>query len=566
MIFFNKKTRRRNPNREIDPDEIFLDSANLPKFDQSQFEGRLEKPITQKTVIVCAVVFLFIFFLFTAKVLMLQVKNGGFYAEKSAKNSLRQSVIFPDRGVIYDRNNVILASNVYVGTSSEYSKRVYNKMPGIAHMIGYIRYPAKDANGFYYQADYEGVDGAEKIYDKELAGKIGLKIIETNALGAIQSESILELPQDGTNVILSADSRIQEKLYDIIKTTAGSIGFAGGAGVILDINTGEALTSVSFPEYDSNVMSDKTNAKEISAFVTNKQNPFLNRVTDGLYTPGSIVKPFIALAALQEKVIGPKTQILSTGSISIPNPFDPTKKSVFNDWRPQGLVDMAHALAVSSDVYFYEIGGGFEKQPGLGIANIEKYMRMFGFGEAVPDNSLLDKDGTIPSPLWKSQNFKGDQWRIGDTYNTSIGQYGFQVTLMQMVRAVASIANGGKLLNPTILRTTEKEASAESFTLPFSKDQFDVVKEGMRLAVTEGTAKGLDIPQVALGAKTGTAELGTVKKFVNSWVVGFFPYDNPRFAFVGLMEKGPYSNTIGALYVFRQLFEWMAVNTPEYLR
>ncbi|MDO8590388.1 MAG: penicillin-binding transpeptidase domain-containing protein [bacterium] len=564
--FFKKNLHQKNWGREIDPDEIFIDATNLPKFDQSQFEGRLEKPISKRTVIGCGILFCLILIVFSGKISMLQIAQGKTYALKSEQNSLRQTVIFPERGVIYDRNKILLASNVYVATSSEFSRRTYAPIAGLAHILGYVRYPAKDSSGFYYQDRYEGMDGVEKIYDQEISGEKGLKITDTNALGKVESESVIELPRDGSNLLLSVDSRIEAKLYELMKISAISIGFDGGAGVLMDVNTGEIITLVSFPEYDSNVMSDKTNKEEIKGFVQSAQKPFLNRVTDGLYTPGSIVKPFIALAALKEAVIDPKKEILSTGSISIPNPFDPAKKSVFKDWKAHGYVDMRTALAVSSDVYFYEIGGGFENQAGLGITAIEKYMRIFGFGETVRENPLLDKAGSIPSPKWKEENFKGDPWRIGDTYHTSIGQYGFQVTPMQAVRATASLANGGRLLNPTLLKKGESEVVIGEVSLPFNDEQITVVKEGMRQAVLSGTSKGLDIPQVTIAAKTGTAELGTSKKFVNSWIIGFLPYDKPRFAFAAIMEKGPYENTIGALYVMRQLFEWMAVNTPEYFK
>ncbi|MES2087493.1 MAG: penicillin-binding transpeptidase domain-containing protein [Patescibacteria group bacterium] len=564
-MVFKKNLHQKNWNREIDPDEVLLDAKNLPDFDRSQFEGRLEKPISKKTIIGAGILFLIIFLVFSGKISMLQVAQGKQYALKSEQNSLRQTTIFPERGVVYDRNKVSLISNVSASTTNEYSQRKYASIDGLAHILGYIRYPSKDANGFYYQGHYEGMDGVEKMYESQISGKPGLKIIETNALGKIETESVIEPPENGQTLNLSIDVRIGEKLYDLMKASADSIGFQGGAGVIMDVTTGEILTSVSYPEYDSNVMSDRTNTKEINDFFKSKNMPFLNRVTDGLYTPGSIVKPFVALAALKENIIDPNKTILSTGSISIPNPFDPTKKSVFNDWRPQGYVAMRDALAVSSDVYFYEIGGGFENQIGLGIAKIEKYMRLFGFGETLPGNPLLEKNGTIPSPEWKKENFNGEDWRIGDTYHTAIGQYGFQVTPTQVVRAVASLVNGGKLLSPTLLQTSKVEADKAAEVLPFTEDQMQVVREGMRQSVLVGTSKGLNISQVELAAKTGTAELGTTKKLVNSWVVGFFPYDHPRYAFAAIMEKGPYENTIGALYVMRQLFEWMAGNTPEYL-
>jgi len=294
------------------------------------------------------------------------------------------------------------------------------------------------------------------------------------------------------------------------------------------------------------------------------RNPFLNRLIAGLYTPGSTVKPFIAAGALTEKIITPEKKILSTGSISIPNPYDKTKKSIFVDWKAHGWVDMRQALAVSSNVYFYEIGGGFEEQPGLGISGIEKYLRLFGFGVGSANPFFGDTAGTIPNPKWKAENFEDGIWRLGDTYHTVIGQYGVQVTPFQMLRAIAAIANSGELMEPTIL-LGDNTWNAQKENLLIAQEDLQVIREGLRQGVLIGTASGLNIPEVKVAAKTGTAELGFSKQFVNSWVTGFFPYENPRYAFVVIMEKGPRANTIGAAYIMRQLLEWLATNRPEYL-
>ncbi len=561
---FKNTLRRKRWNQEIDPDEILIDAKNLPEFDQSQFEGRLEKPIGKRTSLACGVFFGLILLVFTGKIFMLQIKQGEVFAKKSAANTLRQKVIFPERGIIYDRNKTPLAVNKASDDDSDFSKRAYAEISGISHILGYVRYPIKDTNGIYHQNNYEGVDGIEKIYNLELSGKKGMKIVETDALGKVETESLTEPPLDGENLTLSIDSRVQQKLYEIMKKTSLDIGFSGGAGAIMDVDTGEILVATSFPEYNSSIMSDKSRQKEIKAFVENPRNPFLDRVTDGLYTPGSVIKPFIALAALKENIIAPEKQIESTGSISIPNPFNPKLRSVFKDWKAHGFVDMRHAIAVSSDVYFYAIGGGFEDQKGLGIEKIDSYLRIFGFGENIPGNPFFSKKGSIPTPAWKLENFNNDPWRIGDTYNTSIGQYGFQVTPLQIVRATAALANGGKLLNPTIMAVSGPDKKAVQ--LPFGEKEIAIVKEGMRLAVLKGTAKSLDIPQVEIAGKTGTAELGSSKRYVNSWINGFFPYEKPRYAFAVIMEKGPYDNTVGALYVMRQLMEWMIINTPEYIK
>lgn len=271
----------------------------------------------------------------------------------------------------------------------------------------------------------------------------------------------------------------------------------------------------------------------------------------------------IAISALNEGIITPEKQILSTGSISIQNPYYPELKSIFRDWNAHGWVDMRRAIAVSSDVYFYAVGGGFEGQKGLGIANIEKYSRLFGLGGTTGIDLTDEKSGTIPSPEWKAKVFKDEPWRLGDTYHTSIGQYGFQVTVVQAARVAASIANGGTLVTPHVIRDSEKKFSKSMIPIPI--EYFKVAGEGMRQAVSSGSVVGLNVPYVTVAGKTGTAEIDSAKKYVNSWVVGFFPYEKPRYAFAVVMEHGPYVNTLGGVYVMRQMLDWMHLNTPEYV-
>lgn len=555
--FFKKKYSWKH---EIAPDEIFLDSHNLPNFDVYQFEGRLEKPISKNIVIALGLFFLFIGVVFIGKIGVLQIIKGEAFTLRSENNRLRHTAIFSERGIIYDRNGVELAWNS--PGKDGFSKRSYTNKLGISNILGYIGYPAKDSKGNYYQTKFKGKDGLEYFYNDELNGKNGLKILETNALAEVQSESVVKPPVDGKSLTLSIDSRMQNKLYEFMEALAKDKGFSGGAAVVMDVQTGELLSLVSFPEYSSTILSEGKNISAIRQFQSDKRKPFINRVVSGLYTPGSVIKPFIAIAALNEKIITPEKKILSTGSISIQNPYYPDLKSVFKDWRAQGWVNIKDALAVSSNVYFYEVGGGFEDQKGLGISKIEKYSKIFGFGKLTNIDFPGEVEGVIPNPKWKAKNFNGEPWRLGDTYHTAIGQYGFQVTPLQMVRGIAAIANGGKLVSPHLLKGVEKGyVSIENI----DKNNFNIVTSGMRQAVTDGTAKGLYIPQVQVAAKTGTAELGISKKRVNSWIVGFFPYEKPRFAFAIVMEKGPRKNTIGGLYVMRQLLEWMSINTPEYL-
>lgn len=549
--------------QEIAPDEIFLDSKNLPDFDIYQFEGRLEKPIATKVFSLFYSVCFLIAVIFLIKFGSLQILNGDFYKNKSENNKLRQILIIAPRGNIYDRSGELLAWNQKSEVDEDYPLRKYTTKEGLSNLLGFVKYPAKDKSGFYYTEEFLPKDGAELYLNEILFGKNGLQLIETSVDGEVISGSVIESARNGEDVTLSIDSRVQTKLFESIKNLAGSVGFQGGAGVIMDVNSGEILSMATFPEYDSEIMTQGQDVAKIESYYKNPNNPFLNRVISGLYTPGSIVKPFLAFAALEEKIISPEKEIISTGKLEIPNPYDPDKPSIFKDWKAHGAVDMRRAIAVSSDVYFYEIGGGFGSQKGLGVEKIKKYLEGFGFTQKTGFDNIKEATGVIPNPEWKEKNF-GDIWRLGDTYNTAIGQYGMQITPIQAVRATAALANGGKLVTPSILFTaTSTFVSGEK--IKGEQNNFQVAKEGMWASVHQGgTAAGLNIAAVEIAGKTGTAELGARKQFVNSWVIGFWPFENPKYAFTVVMERGPASNLTGATYVMRQLLDWMVVNTPEY--
>jgi len=555
--------RRISKGTSIDPDEIFLDSSNLPHFDTDQFEGRIERPITKSTFVWLGIFFLLVGCLYSGRLWFLQVKSGEAYETRSENNHLKHTTIFAPRGVIYDRNKVELAWND-LNPDSAFSLRKYSETPGLAHLVGYLKYPAKDKKGNFYSDIFVGSDGVEEYFNSVLTGVNGLKITETDALDVVQSESTLVPPIAGDNLMLAVDSKVEAKLFEVIKNTALEREFTGGAGIIMDIHSGEILALTSYPEYDQNTMTQATDRSAIASFLTRKDTPFLDRAVSGLYIPGSIMKPFIAMGVLQEGIISPEKQILSIGAISIPNPYNPDKPTIFRDWKVHGWVDMREAIAVSSDEYFYTVGGGYKGQVGIGIDNIYKYVKMFGFASNTGIDIYGEKLGTVPSQDWKKTTFNGEPWRVGDTYNSSIGQYGFQVTPIQAVRAVASLGNGGSLVTPTVLLDNPNNDQVHHIDLP--QKYFQIVREGMRMSVTEGAATGLNMTDLHVAAKTGTAELGITKVFVNSWVTGFFPYENPKYAFAILLERGHRDNLVGATSVMRQVLDWMKVNTPEYTK
>lgn len=560
-MFKFKKNSKHAP--VIYPDEIFMDSENISGFDMSHFEGRIEKPISKKTYGFLSIILGIIGLFFIGKVFSLQIVNGEKFSQRSLKNSFKKEFTSPLRGVIYDRKGVALAWN-------EEKKRQYDDMPGISHVIGYTGLPSKEdlmENNDILTDETIGKGGIEKKYNNALRGDRGVKLIERDSQGGTISESIQTTPKNGDRIDLTIDSKLQTKLFEIIDSVAKDRGFSGGAGIIMDVRDGGILALTSWPEYNSGVLSSGGPPEEIKKILNDKNKPFINRAISGIYAPGSVVKPFVAIAALNEGIISPEKQIYSSGSISVPNPFFPDKPSIFKDWKAHGWVDMKRAIAVSSDVYFYEIGGGFEDVRGLGINKISEYARKFGLDSATGIDLPGELTGTIPAPEIKAKNDTGDPvWKVGDTYNSSIGQGYFLSTPIEILSYISAVANSGKILRPYLIKQASENSSNQKNlrNILIPENYFKIAREGMRMAVTEGTAQGLNLPGVSIAAKTGTAEI-IGKKFTNSWITGFFPYENPKYSFVVVMEKGHIGNTVGAPYVMNQLLEWMKIYTPEYL-
>lgn len=554
-------SRRKRRKTEIEPDEIFIDSSNIPQFDKEQFEGRIEKPIDSRSLLFAGTLIVLLFVAYGARAFTLMVVEGSAYAKQAAENQLAESIIFAERGIILDRTGLELAFNQKLSTTSEFAERRYTPLRGIAHVVGYVKPPLKDTAGIYYRDTFEGIDGAEKVFDTLLKGQNGRVLTEVNARGELVSQSTVDQGESGKQVTLSIDGKVSEGLFDAIARRVDASKFQGGAGVILNVQTGEVIALVSYPEFPlQDVAEGKSDVLE--ALNKDKRQPFLDRAVDGLYAPGSIVKPIIAAAALEEGVIDEETKILSTGSITVENPYDPSKPSIYRDWKAHGYVTMRRAIAISSDVYFYEVGGGFGEQLGLGIARIEKYYRLFGFGSNAGLVGFSSKLGSVPSPAWKEKVFPGDPWRVGNTYHTAIGQYGMQVTPLQAARAVAAIANGGELIRPTLLASSTPFKSKISI----GEHPLQVAREGMRLSVTEGIAAAVNLPFVEVAAKTGTAEVGAQNEFMNSWMIGFYPYSNPRYAYAVVLERGPAGTLMGAPAAMSDFFWWLNSNAPEYVR
>lgn len=561
---------QRYSHKQIDPDEVLLDAFNLPSFDTNQFEGRVERSIRGRVPKFVGFVAMLVFGVFLVQAWNLQVSRGEAMALLSEQNNLDHEVLFAKRGVVYDRFNRELAWNIpYIeeerseGSEDSFALRKYIDKDGFAHVLGFVGYPEKDARGVWWRTEYVGKAGIEKTFNETLAGENGVRIIEVDALNNIQSENTIRTPVAGSNLVLSIDLDMQEALHRAIRNGAQNAGFVGGSGVIMDVTTGEVLALTSYPEYSPQVMTDAEDAETISAYNTSSGQPFLNRAILGEYTPGSIVKPYIAAAALAERLVTPQTSILSTGEIRIPNPYSPGNDSIFRDWKVHGWVNVLQAIAVSSNVYFYAVGGGYENQEGLGIEKLAAYAARFGLGKPTGVALGTEASGVVPTPAWKQQVFgEHDPWRIGNTYHTAIGQFGFLVTPIQAARYIAAVANGGDLRTPTLV----KDSVIKPTPVGIEDEHLAVIRSGMRSAAEDGTAAAVNVPGIRIAAKTGTAQLGVRNESMNSWVIGFWPADEPQFAFAAVLEKAPAGTLQGAAPALRSFFEWLVAEQPEYVR
>lgn len=558
MRWFRKKRQS-----SLELDEVLLDASNILGLNLDRLEGKRELPISASSIYKIGIVFSLILIFFLGKIYTLQVVKGEEYFAIAESNNLDSDTIIAERGVIYDRTGEMIVWNEVDDRGiHNFPIRAYTDRLGLGQVLGYVSYPRKDNRGFYFRTEYIGRNGVEAAYDDTLKGVNGSKIVATDALGHIISEHALMGAVSGKPVHLSIDAELSEAMYQIISTSSAQAGFRSGAGAIMNVRTGELIALTSFPSYDPEVMADGHEVDIIDSYNEDDRLPFLNKIVSGVYTPGSIVKPFVAYAALSEKIIDPNKKIVSTGEIVIPNPYNPSNPSRFTDWRAHGVMTMREAIAFSSNVYFYIVGGGFGDQKGLGITKMAEYYRLFGLGSPTGINIAQEQPGVVPDPAWKKEVFD-DDWRLGDTYFTAIGQFGFLTAPIQMLRAYSALANGGYLLTPHVIKGDQ----SEKIDLNLNPDYLKIIHEGMRKTVNfdGGTARALDRKDVAIAAKSGTAEVGQGNAFVNSWAAGFFPYEEPEYAFILMMDRAPRSNALGATRIMGDVVEWMSQNRPEYL-
>ena len=428
-----------------------------------------------------------------------------------------------------------------------------------SHIIGYTA----DVNEQevreqdYSLLDRVGRQGVEAKFDEHIRGIDGVFRKLRDSRGNIEGEFLIQEPEQGGDVVLTVDFALQKIIYEELKKTLEQEqGIDAGVVVALDPRNGAVRALVSMPAFDSNVMSRGFSSEQAQESYLATHSVF-NRATQGEYPVGSVIKPLIAVGALEEGIISPNTQVITNGSINVRSVFNPNINWTFLDWKNHGTVDMRQAIAVSSNVYFYTIGGGYNNVQGLGINNIVTWLRTFHWGQELGIDFANETTGTVPTPEWK-QRTKGQEWYIGDTYNTAIGQGDILITPLQIASALSAIVNGGSLYKPYIVDHIQQTDGAGIAYFPdplveniAQPESLQVVRQGMRQAVLEGSSRSLQSVPVQVAGKTGTAQIGNENN--HALFAGFAPYEDPELVLVSVLEKGQQSSK--AVFLTRDILQ-----------
>jgi len=433
-------------------------------------------------------------------------------------------------------------------------RRSYLLNSTAAHLLGYMgeigskQLKAQKEKG-YGMGDEMGQFGLERRWEEFLRGRNGGQQVEVDALG--RRVRVLHEVEDvpGNSVYLTLDRDIQETAYEALQGKVGAI-------VALEVNSGAILASVSTPAFDPNVFARGVTAEEWRALGQDRMHPLNNRAVQGQYPPGSTFKIVLAVAALEEKVIDPETQLQCHGSMAFGN-------RVFRDWKKEGhgAVDLHKGIVQSCDVYFYQLGQR------IGIDRIAKYARALGLGEKTGIALDDEKPGLIPDSEWKMKRF-GQPWFPGETPSASIGQGYITVTPLQMANMMATVANGGTLYRPWFVRRVEsldgtliREYGPEKIrSLELKENTLKHIRSALADVVNSGAGTGgrAKSNMVAIAGKTGTAQVAEMRgAYVKSeqlsyllrdhaWFVAYAPAENPVIAVAALVEHGGHGATAAA--------------------
>jgi penicillin-binding protein 2 len=491
-------------------------------------------------------VLILLFLILLGKLFEIQIIKGNYYRGLSEENRIRHIPIPAARGKIIARNGEALADNVAIKKAIKFTsgaaitltedltnadpseivtdyKRVYPLGNNFAHASGYLSVvsegeigkvnPNCPEKGVRTGGMLVGVTGLEEKYECMLLGIPGEELIEVNTLGKKIRVLGIKNPIPGTNLKTSIDYGLQQELAkDMDKK---------GAAIVTDTN-GQILAFYSSPSYDP---------QNISAVLTNPDLPLFNRVTSGTFHPGSVFKPLVVIAALEEGVID-KSFIYNDPGIITVSGFNYTNWYFTEYGRLEGRVDLVKALARSTDTFFYKVGEA------LGPINIAKWADLFDLDKLTGVDIPGEVKGLIPTPDWKQKIIK-EAWFLGNTYHMSIGQGDVSVTPIELNTYITAIAADGKICQPRFISS----ASPVCRQIKIAQKNLDLVKKGMQAACTSGGTAytffdfGAKHNGATVACKTGTAEVG-VGGDPNAWFTFFSPIEKPQIVMTIVFEKG----------------------------
>jgi len=466
-------------------------------------------------------------------------------------------------------------------------RREYPSAALASHVLGYVgAIPAEDADYYLDQADEDytlrdrvGLMGVELTHEQELRGRKGLKHIEVDAFEREINTLAMDEPESGHSLVLTLDLDLQRAAEEALREGMRRVNSTAGVVIAMQPQTGEILAMVSLPSYDNNLFSRGISFVDYAELSANPERPLVNHAIGGQYPPGSTFKVIPAAAALEEKVIDLKTRIKCTGKIMLPNkyfPDDPTKAQPFVCWATygHGTLGIEDAIAQSCDIFFYQVGGGFEEFNGLGMEKLGAYAEAFGLGEPTGIALPGESTGLVPDDRWKRVNY-GESWVTGDTYNAVIGQGFVLVTPLQLLNATVAVANGGTLYRPQLVRQIlDVDGNVvQGFVpeimrqVPVSANNLAIVREGMRAAVTRGTAHRINLAEVAVAGKTGTAEYEGPRDAegnlpTHAWFTAFAPYEEPEIALLVFVSGGHEGAKVAVPIAAQVLRFYYGIPTP----
>ena len=455
----------------------------------------------------------------------------------------------------------LLAANLYRFNGVEINARTFREYPFgalTAHFLGYIgrisdhdMVKLNETNRAlaYRGTTHIGKSGLEAYYESQLHGAPGYQEVEKDASGNIVRVIRSEPAQTGQTLRLAMDIRLQQEADRLMNGQRGAL-------VAINPQTGGVLAFVSKPTFDPNVFIDGIDSTTWKSLNEDWQRPLINRVTQGLYPPGSTFKPFMSMALLESGKITQNTLVPAPGAWSIPG-----TKHQFRDAARSGhgSVNLARAIQVSSDTFFYRLG--FE----MGINRTYPYLASFGFGERTGIDLPNEYRGVLPSPEWKAKRWaKGTEkkrhWNPAEMVPVSVGQGYNTYTPLQMAHAVATLANNGTVFRPHLVKEmldyenqqiTVIDPKPER-TLPYRRSNFDYIKHAMqRVLQPGGTAHKIGAGlQYTMAGKTGTAQVVQIKQGKkynaaalrvqhrdHAWFIAFAPVENPQIAIAVILEN-----------------------------